>query len=221
MKANSNYQSSGEFSPSEDIKKIFIKRVHQLIGMGYAVLVHNEFTNSPEEDITGELAKAIEDVLDDSGSNKWMDKFSIHEEYRIHDQKRKGKKRRRLDIRIDGSMMRPRCRFCFEAKRLGPNHGVSKYLGIDGLQCFLDGRYAKDENIGGMLGYVQSDACDTWAAKIMLNFMDSDEELCVVGTSPWRKHNIAANVPFTYQSGHNRPNLNRQIEIYHILLLFN
>jgi hypothetical protein len=221
LRGRSDYQPQGVFAYSKDYEYVFVQRVHQLLGMGYATLQPAEFANAQEEDITGELARAMDSVLDSSGAPQWTDLFSIHEEPRIHDPNRKGKKRRRLDIRIDCSENRPRTRFRFEAKRLGPNHGVSTYLGIDGLQCFIDGRYARDDRTGGMLGYVQEGNCDLWAQKIGMAISKRKDKLGLVKTSPWRSEKLTDKTPFTYRSGHERPDVGQPIEIYHTLLCFN
>lgn len=188
--------------------------------MGYDRLTPSEFSDSQEEDITGELTRAIDSVLDNPEAS-WMRFLSIHEEPRIHSTRRKGKRRRRLDIRIDSSMVSPRSRLRFEAKRLGPNHGVSKYLGTDGLQCFLDGRYARDDTTGGMLGYVQEGTCKEWAQKIGASITKEGKKLHLTKTGSWRSVKITDRVPFTYHTGHNRPQVGNPMEIYHTLLCFN
>ena len=189
--------------------------------MGYDTLTPSEFSDAEEEDITGELTRAIDSVLDNPNAPEWVDSFSVHEEPRIHHPNRKGKRRRRLDIRIDSSEIRPRSRLRFEAKRLGPNHGVSKYLGTDGLQCFLDGRYARDDSTSGMLGYVQEGACKEWAQKIAASMTKEKKKLYLTRTGSWRRVKITDKVPFTYRSDHNRPKTGSPIEIYHTLLCFN
>jgi hypothetical protein len=189
--------------------------------MGYATMPSQDFSDAQEEDITGELVRAIDSVIDNANAPPWTDSFSIHEEPRIHAPKRKGKRRRRLDIRIDSSEIRPRSRLCFEAKRLGPNHGVSQYFGTDGLQCFLNGRYARDEHAAGMLGYVQEGTCKEWAQKIDASMTKERKKLYVTTTGSWRSVRMTEKVPFTYRSDHNRPKVGKPIEIYHTLLCFN
>ena len=181
----------------------------------------SEFSHAQEEDITGELVRAVDSVLNNTNAPPWTDSFSIHEEPRIHAPNRKGKRRRRLDIRIDSSEIRPRSRLRFEAKRLGPNHGASKYLGTDGLQCFLEGKYARDDNTGGMLGYVQEGTCKEWAQKIGASIAKEKKKHYLTKTGSWRSVRITDKVPFTYRSDHNRPKVGRPIEIYHTLLCFN
>jgi hypothetical protein len=221
LRGNSDYEPSGESGLGKRYEKVFIRRVHELLVMGYDTLTPNEFSDAQEEDITGELVRAIDSVLDNPKTPPWTDSFSIHEEPRIHAPDRKGKRRRRLDIRIDSSEIRPRSRLRFEAKRLGPNHGVSKYLGTDGLQCFIDGRYARDDSRGGMLGYVQEGTCKAWAQKIGTSFGKKTKQLCLTKTGSWRSASITDKVPCTYRSEHSRPNLGHPIEIIHTLLSFN
>jgi hypothetical protein len=221
LRGNSGYQSSGEFAYGKAYEDVFIRRVHQLLGMGYSTMPSHELSKAQEEDITGELVRAIDCILDRSNAPQWIDLFSIHEEPRIHDPKRKGKSRRRLDIRIDSSEIRPRSRFRFEAKRLGPNHSVSKYLGTDGLQCFIDGRYAREDSSGGMLGYVQEGTCKEWAQKIETSITRNSEKLSLTKTGTWHSVKISNDVPFTYRSEHHRPHLGHPIEIIHTLLSFN
>ena len=117
--------------------------------------------------------------------------------------------------------MRPRTRFCFEAKRLGTNHGVSQYLGIDGLQCFLEGGYAAEDDWAGMLGYVQEGQCVDWAEKIEMALSKDEKKHKLNKKSPWRSQHITDSLASTYRSGHIRPRVGRPIEIYHTLLSFN
>src|SRR3979411_632392 len=55
----------------------------------------------------------------------------------------------------------------------------SRYLGAKGLGCFLSGSYAGTEQRGGMLGYVQSDDEQTWAAKIDKTFISSPKSFAL------------------------------------------
>jgi hypothetical protein len=197
-----------------------VRRVHTLIALGYAMLTPGNFARAEEEHITGELVDAIDDVLD-SAPPAWAGPFSVHEEPRERHQTRKGKGRRRLDIRLDSSEVRPRARLRFEAKRLGPNHGASVYLGGEGMQRFLDGRYARNDPVAGMLGYVQAGSPGDWAVKIERAIEKDATRLGLRRSSPWRAKPLADGLQFTYCSGHDRPTIGPPIEIFHTLLLFN
>jgi hypothetical protein len=215
------YQPPGISAAGKAYDDAFVRRAHELLGMGYAMLTPGAFASSDEEDITGGLVDAVDAVLDNANAPAWFDWFSVHEDPRVHDPARKGKKCRRLDIRIDSSETRPRPRFCFEAKRLGPNHGVSVYLGSEGLQRFLDGRYARSEMAAGMLGYVQAENPADWASKIEEAMTNDTAAVNLLESSPWRSESLVTELEFTYRSGHDRPNVGAPIEVYHTLLLFN
>ncbi len=221
MRGRSHYQPPGASADGKAYADIFVRRVHTLLALGYAALKPADFAGAEEEHITGELVEAIQEVLDDSDTPAWADSFSIHEEPRERHPIRKGKARKRLDIRLDSSEVRPRARLRFEAKRLGPSHGVSVYLGDEGIQRFLDGRYARNDAIAGMLGYVQAGSPGEWAVKIEQALGKDPKELSLRDSSPWRAERLTDHLPFTYCSGHDRPTIGCPIEIFHTLLLFN
>ncbi len=97
----------------------------------------------------------------------------------------------------------------FEAKRLfRPGFPASKYLGRDGLGCFLDGRYARAYHEAGMLGYVQSDSVAWWA-----DYLKARMEIGAPITEcfePWAFHH-------EWKTSHGRSG-STMIDIYHILL---
>jgi hypothetical protein len=184
------------------------------------MLTPADFAHAEEEHITGELVDAIEDVLD-SRPPTWANQYSVHEEPREHHQTCKGKGRKRLDIRLDSSEVTPRARLRFEAKRLGPSHGTSIYLGAEGIQRFLDGRYARNDPIAGMLGYVQAGDPADWALRIEQAIAKDAAKLALRSSSCWRAERLAKGLQSTYCSGHDRPTVGSPIEIFHTLLLFN
>jgi hypothetical protein len=134
----------GQSDNKNELRRIFIGRVHQLLKLGYDRLNVVQFQASEEPDISGELVHAMQQVCDDPKSEDWVSFFDPHDDPAVYDAVRKGKKRRRVDIRIDSLEDRPRQRFSFEAKRLGKNNSVGAYLGRKGLGCFLRGDYARD-----------------------------------------------------------------------------
>src|SRR5215813_6356214 len=169
MKHPRSYQRRSASANRSDYEQLFIRRVHDLIKWGYDRLCASAYATQEETVITGDLAEAIEDILEYQ-NERWMQFFSVYDDPPVNEPitapRRRGKRRRRVDIKFDSSEISPRTHFCFEAKRLGKGNPVSRYLGTDGLGCFLSGSYAGAERRGGMLGYVQSDDEQTWAAKI-------------------------------------------------------
>lgn len=221
MRERDSYQVEGISAYGWDYLEVFVKRVHKLLGLAYKDLNHNEFATSEEEDITGELIRAMESLLDSPVTPDWSAWYSVREESRIHSKHRRGKRRRRIDIRIDCSEMRPCSRMSFEAKRLGLKHGTSEYIGKDGLQRFLDGSYAHNETIAGMLGYVQEGEPNEWALKVEKTINENAEKLGLLDSSPWRHKQQVNELPHTYRSGHERPSVGQAIEIFHTFLIFN
>lgn len=221
MRGRSYYQPPGLSTSGRAYAEVFVRRVHHLIGRGYARLTPAEFADSEEEDITGELVRAVDAVLDEPSAARWMRWFSIHEEPRIHHAGRRGKRRLRCDIGIDSSQTQPRARMRFEAKRLDHSHSEATYLGCKGMQRFLDGRYSRDDACAGMLGYVQTGDPEEWAARIERAIRTGAADLCVRTTCVWCQEQLAAELPFTYHSSHERPKVGRPIEIFHALLRFN
>jgi len=204
---------------THDYRQTVLLHVHQLVKLGYERLDRSVCRQAEEPDISGDLADAMEGALDDR-SFPWMDWFAVHNEAPIADPKRKGKRRQRLDIRIDSAMTRPRTRFAFEAKRLGDDHGVPQYVGEDGLGRFVRGEYARDEDMAGMLAYVQSGKPRQWAERIGQTLHESPRYHSVLDQRNWRHASIVEGLEHTYCSTHRREKVGRPIEIYHTLLDF-
>jgi hypothetical protein len=220
VKGRCSYQPAGRFGNSEELTRVFVRRVHELIAVGYARLCVREHTDAEEEAITGCLVEAIEAVLDDPTGPEWFCYYHVREESRISAPDRKGKRRLRLDIRIDSSEQRPRAHFPFEAKRLGKKLSAGRYLGCDGLGCFVSGNYGREGRLGGMLGYVQSGSLAGWAVKIETAMRKNAKAFHGRVLSPWRREGIVEGLDHTYRSGHDRPSVGITIEIYHTLLAF-
>lgn len=219
MRSTSSY-SHGRSGNTDELRRVFIRRVHQLLKLGYDRMNAAQFRAAEEPDISGELVRAMEQVHDDPKSEAWVSRFSIHDDSPVHDPVRKGTRRHRVDIRLDSLEQRPRQRFFFEAKRLDDKHPVGVYLGRTGLGCFLQGDYARDEEAAGMLGYVQSKTLSYWAEKIAAAIAKRPSSFKVVKQNPWRRHKMAACPNHTYRSRHERAKADCSIEIYHTLLAF-
>ena len=201
-------------------QSIVLRRVHQLLKLGYGRLDSSAYRSAQEEVISGDLADAIDGLLDETSSPSWMDFFSVHSEAPVTAPRRKGKRRRRVDIRIDSALRRPRTRFPFESKRLCEGHSVATYLGEYGLGRFLQGDYARSEDTAGMLGFVQSREPAEWAQDIGRTLVESPGHYLVVEQRNWRHASVVDGLEHTYCSTHRRHSINRPIDIYHTLLDF-
>ncbi len=210
--------TSGPSGNTADYRWVFVERVHQLIQRGYGRLTPSTLREEEEPAITGILVEAIEEVLDGPRSEDWTDFFGIHDDPPVNDDCRRGKRRNRLDIKFVSSERRPRQLFSFEAKRLGQNHTAGTYLGADGLGCFLEGKYASDENDAGMLGYVQTGKPIAWGIKIGQALAAAPQKYAVLDS--WREWKTANGPDYCYRSRHLRRSPQRGIEIYHTLLPF-
>jgi hypothetical protein len=194
--------------------------------LGYDQLCPRAYATQEETVITGNLVEAIESILEDANED-WMRFYRVYDDSPVNEAieakatRRTGKRRRRVDIRFNSSEVAPYTRFYFEAKRLGKRNPVSRYLGADGLGCFLRGSYAEAERRGGMLGYVQSDDEHIWAAKIDKALAASPQSFGLQARSDnFRLYQISAQLRHTYVSGHRRTTDGKRLQIYHSFLIF-
>lgn len=206
---------------SKEYQKAFRKKIFQLLNMGYNRLDAASLKDSEEEDITGEIVREINEILEDRESPTWVGSFAVHEELRINKQDRKGKRRKRVDIEFEWVCHGPRQHYPFEAKRLRVNsHPVGEYLGPSGLGEFLSGNYAHDRIEAGMIGYVQSDTPESWAAKMQTKFEKEPEMIQTCSDGDWTNSTVIDGLRHCFRSKHHRPTLDRPITLYHIFLIF-
>lgn len=194
----------------------FVTHVHLLLWMGYSRLDRSKLPNLDEPEISGLICENIEAVLDDTTSDDWADDYEIHDDPPVHDRTRLGKHRRRVDIKLVSHRIRPRLRFCFEAKALRTGRSLSEYFGEDGLGRFIDGSYSSDQAMGGMVAYVQTDNCDKWCAKLASR-LDKDAHRIGRGGT-WTPVRITHELSHTYRTQHKRVKRLPNITIIHTLL---
>ncbi|MGE0679981.1 MAG: hypothetical protein AB7P69_03585 [Candidatus Binatia bacterium] len=212
-------QHRGQSDNANDYRRIFIIRVHQLLELGYRKLTPTDWSKQKEPAITGELVRSMEEVTEDPRL-KVFRHFDVQDDPHINTPGRLGENRYRLDIKIVSSQRLPKSRFSFEAKRLGKRHPATKYVGPEGLGCFLRGDYASAEDDAGMLGYVQSDTAESWARKIQAKLEARRKVFSLHAHSAWRKYPIRSGPTYTCHTRHNRVTLRRPIDIYHTFLMF-
>ncbi len=204
-----------------DYQLVFRKQVFQLLKWGYDRLDTLQYQYSQEEDITGDLAGEIDEIVQDRSYPSWVGRYFVHEEKPITKSDRKGKKRQRLDIEIERIRHGRRPRYPFEAKRLCANtHAtMGAYLGPEGLGEFLSGNYASEENEAGMLGYVQSDTPETWSEKALDKFR-TNPGLVQACAGAWSDTNVLPDRDYCYCSHHQRITIRNPITLYHLFLTF-
>jgi hypothetical protein len=195
----------------------FRRDSHQLLAWGHQDALPNIHCKLLEEEITGLIADAIKNRLNNHATPEKFDRYSINEEMPISVEGRTGKKRRRLDLVIVSGYSRPRPTYIFEAKRLKKNgFPIGLYLGEDGLQCFIKKVYASKYPEAAMVGYVQSDTASYWEAELLRSFKaTSSRDLRVKRIL--EKVNVLPSMTDVWFSEHEREELD-SITVYHIFL---
>ena len=205
----------------KEYQKAFRKKVFKLLNMGYEGLDAASLKDSEEEDITGEIVRKINEILEDRGSPPWVGSFAVHEDPMINEPGRRGKRRKRIDIEFEWVCHGPRHRYPFEAKRLCSNtHPIGKYLGAAGLGEFLSGNYARGNLEAGMIGYIQSGSPKSWAEKVQKKFEKEPEIIQVCSDGNWTNIKIISELGHCFRSKHHRSTEKRPITLYHVFLIF-
>jgi hypothetical protein len=202
---------------SEDYREAFLGKVHELLQLGYLRLTPSALVNEQEPAITGELVRGITEVLDDPHSEEWVRLFSVHDDPPVDNPMRKGKHRRRVDIRVDSAETRPRSRLSFEAKRLSRKHPVKEYFGPKGAGLFLASEYGANDPDGGMLGYVQCDTADVWAQKLAAALIATQSQLDIVESGGWADYSFPSGPEHCFRTIHARSSPGTPINLYHTL----
>ncbi len=200
----------------EAYRSTFVKHVHLLVFRAHSRLDRASLQSLHEPAITGLICQQIEAILDDPASPRWVDDYEIHDDPPVHDKKRQGKHRRRVDLKLASRRFRPRCRFCFEAKCFNETSGVADYLGPEGLGQFITGSYAAGDLQAGMLAYVQTDESDTWCLKIAKKMNPKTHRLTNLGV--WTQICVSKEIGNSFRTIHKRPKGLREVVVVHTCL---
>src|SRR5258708_4855311 len=144
----------------------FIRSCHRWIVVGYSMLDVRSLSRAQEPAITGELVRAMKEAKLKADAPTWMIRMYVADDPPVNAPGRLGKQRRRVDIAFERSERGFTFHFHCEAKRLYRSDSVAEYLGEKGLGMFLSSEYARNEDVGGMLGYVQSESIAVWMARL-------------------------------------------------------
>jgi hypothetical protein len=218
-------ESYGQSDNAVDFQHLLLTHAHKILQMGYCRLNTSTLSKAPEEDITGDLAKAMNEALASPDAPSWRTYYAVHEEPRVWNAKRKGKRRLRLDIQVEYTG-ETRPRFSFEAKRLRGNNpqGISKsvcaYFGDEGLGCFVLGLYAHESDEAGMIAYIQTHDLEHWIEKIEAGLKRRTEPCEWNVDKGWGGVQIAGGPETIFATSHARSKVKREIRIYHTMLLF-
>lgn len=201
-------------------QQAFIGNCHRWLAAGYATLNSPSFSHAQEPAITGELVRAMKEVRLCASAPTWMIRMYVADDPPVNAPGRLGKQRRRVDIEFERSERGAVFHFCFEAKRLYRGDSVSEYLGDEGLGMFISGGYARQQDSGGMLGYVQKGNAGMWLPRIAAALDSSPNDYQVMSEGPFAAAVLVPEFPQTHRSVHLRVSLGRPILVYHTLLLF-
>ena len=187
-------QTLGPTSARPLYKLSFIRRCHQLLACGYAKLRPATLEAEQEPAITGELVRAMKSVQERPDAPRWMVYMHIADDPPVNAPGRFGKKRRRVDIEFERSERGRRPRFQCEAKRLYQSDSLEKYLGEDGLGRFLAGDYSRDEDVAGMLGYVQTRSVADWGGDLRSALDENRTQHEISSSEPLVSANLGASL---------------------------
>lgn len=154
----------------------FAENVHRLLQAGYASLSVKEldhFNRCDEPTITGGLAMRIQQLIDAGKlqgiSRAWcvVDNWPESALHLPLQRQPKAKRRKLPDLKFRFGGQREALYFRFEAKKLA---GTGDYTDLisreDGLGRFLRKVYGREDNAGGLLGYVQSESIEAHVERV-------------------------------------------------------
>ena len=190
-------------------RRKFVATVHRVLALASRRLAPATLAQREETDITGVLVEEMRTVVQNRSCPTGATNFSIHDDQPVSGTGVEGKRRPRIDIVVERTGLGPRPLFHFEAKRLHRSDSVAAYMGAEGMECFLSGKYAQTEPDAGMLGYVQQDTPKTWTTRLAESFAARGMQLDPHPSDPA--------LPYTYRSSHLRGG--RPFELFHVLLV--
>lgn len=207
----------GRPGEADTYRRPFVVMVHRVLAKGFARLNGMTLAVKEETALTGLLIDQMRSLLDSRKCPRGAEHFSVHDDRPESSDGVEGKHRPRVDIFVERTGRGPRPRFHFEAKRLTDSGSVADYVGDDGLGCFLSGRYARNDPDAGMLGYVQKDKPEDWAARIEKKLGNERKKhgLPEKG-SFWAEHSLDPSLRYSYRTMHTRGA--RRLDIFHVLL---
>jgi hypothetical protein len=201
----------------------FARNCLALLVRAHDRLAWAQLSNAQEPDITGELIREAQEIIESDQAEAWTDYIEIKDDPPQNVFGRLGKRRPRIDFEFVQLSKGRRPRFHIEAKRLYRSDSVNEYFGSGGLSMFVDATYAADWPSAGMLGYVQSDTCSAWLSRLEAGLNDRLISLRVCSPPPqWVSAGWSGDgLDEVMTSCHERSHKNlAQIVIHHLLLAF-
>lgn len=203
-----------------DYRRSFRRHVFHILAVAYDHFDCKSFQNSDEDTITQRLQERGQEFVEAQDAPRWAVHFEVIDQRRHGSAGQTGKRRPILDLLFSRTQRGTHPRFTFEAKRLYEKSGEAEYVGGEGLTAYVDGTYRREDDEAGMLGYVQSDNLDNWAARISKEMTNRATSIGISAGNGWRAVTIARGLTHTYYSRHDRTTVGRSIAMFHILLSF-
>lgn len=211
---------SGNTTVSDLYRRAFLRNCHRWLAAGYALLDVASLSTAQEPAITGELVRAMKETRLQADAPTWMIRMYVTDDPPVNAPGRLGKQRRRVDIEFERSERGVTYQFHCEAKRLYRSDSVVEYLGTEGLGMFLAGEYARTEDFGGMIGYVQSESPDKWIGRLKVALTNGSAKYAVQDDRGLQPAGLGPELPQIYQSTHQRTTIGRPILVFHMFMLF-
>jgi hypothetical protein len=220
-------QFAGQSENRVFYRRAFLRHVHRLLQLGYEALSPTAFTNAEEDDITGELCRRMKILTEEQATDRWMAKFSVHDQDPVDGilnveagKIRRGKRRPKLDIRLVCKARVPNSRFCIEAKRLYRSDSQVQYTGDGGLGSFVEEYYAEHDDAAGMLAYVQCDSIASWLTKVEKSLSQKSSLEKGSRGEVWTLSRFSRGPSDTYLSFHRRRKSGRKLDVFHSFFKF-
>jgi hypothetical protein len=173
----------------------FIERVHCLLQAGYATITPRDlarFNLKNEPDITAGLAMRIQQLIDERRVPSIGRAWSVADncpENKTHLplSKQPPAKRRKLpDLKFRYGGQREVLYFRFEAKKLAGTGDYNDLISYeDGLGRFLRKVYGREDQAGGLLGYVQTESPEIHAERARADLVAKPKKYRVHPSGHW------------------------------------
>lgn len=215
------FTPAGQSEQQALYQSAFIQNCFHVLVRAHGRLKRAPLLTADEPDITGELIREAQSVLEADDAESWMERLEIKDDPPQNLPGKLGKKRPRIDFEFVQVVRGRRPRFHIEAKRLYRSDSVSEYFGSGGLAMFIEGLYAADRQVAGMLGYVQSDDCEAWWIRLE-NGLKARSTSLRVCASGWQSAGWSGGGLDDVKStshGRSREELG-PIKIHHLLMAF-
>jgi len=209
----------------DDYLAVLREDAHQLLAWSFAATRAALPKASDEYDITGLLANAMEQRINDPQTPERFMFYSVHNERPISPGGEQGKKRPKLDIQIERCGVRPKRFYTMEAKRLRDDErasvaaSIAHYFGDEGVGRFVAGRYDAENVEAAMLGCIHAHDAEFWfglfATALAEDVSSGRNEFNVV--EQFQRCSVIAELRDEASTVHRRPS-GSTIRLLHILL---